>query len=402
MRCASLPSAALALALALAVVSDARAESSGYRPRFEVELLTIDPGDEAVNMFGHSALRVVDHRIGADWVFNWGTLYWAPDIPRRFVAGPMSYFLGMEDFNETLAFYRSENRRMVGQRLELSQEHAALLVSEVIRNAQPDRSEYLYHHFDDNCATRVRDVLDRHSGGALRRAGHGMSGRTYREHLYFGSAPPGAIVMGFDVLANASWDREPNDWRATFLPARLHALASRATLADGRPLVVGEEVHLEREGPPPGRVAMRPGWYAFAVPALLLLLALLLPRPRKVARVCGVTGFIVGGLLLGLAGVAGVAAWLFTAHTDFELNEALLHVWPTDIALVVLGPKALGKGARRAAFTARYLLVHAVVSALALLLLAVGVLHQQLWPVAVPTLTLLVVAALLTRRAAKG
>lgn len=393
------PASLLALLLSSLAASEAAAEGPAEPGRFEVEILTIEPGDDPTNMFGHSALRVVDHVDGTDWVFNWGTLEWAPDITERFVAGPLTYFLSVEPFSESIGYYREENRRVVGQGLDLRRDLAARLVEAVFENAQPERRDYAYHHFRDNCATRVRDVVDEASEGALRRVGHDPSGRSYREHLYFGGAPPLWVVLGFDLTANATWDQEPNDWAATFLPANLRHLAARARLATGRPLVYAEQVYLERRGPDPAPAPLRPGWILFGLPALLLALALLLGHSRA-SRPLGATGLALLGLLAGLGALVGVAAWTLTAHTDFEGNECLLQLWPTDLALVVLGPLATSRKRARPRLRRAlhlYFLAHAATSALALALLAAGVLTQTVWPTAAPTLAALALAALVTR-----
>src|SRR3546814_20779770 len=65
-------------------------------------------------------------------------------------------------------------------------------------NARPENAEYRYDYFIANCATRVRDALDRASGGAIASASKGVaSGRTYRfeaTHL-IGPVLPFALAM---------------------------------------------------------------------------------------------------------------------------------------------------------------------------------------------------------------
>ena len=179
--------------------------------RYEVELLTIEPGDDPTTMFGHSAIRVMDRHADTDLVYNWGTLEWAPDIPQQFISGPMTFFLSVEGIGQALAIYRAENRRVFGQGLDLTQAQATKLAAEVERNAQPDQRDYLYHHFYEPCAAMVRDVVDRHSGGALQRASRPTTDRTSRLLGYKAGALPPAWARLWDLCGHAAWGRVPVD-----------------------------------------------------------------------------------------------------------------------------------------------------------------------------------------------
>lgn len=386
------------LCVLLSPAGPALAQSTSER--YTIELLTIEPGDHVFNMFGHSALRVVDRQERTDQVFNWGTVRFTPDLTQRFVAGPLDYYLSVEPFERALGTYRRENRRVVGQPLRLSQPEAARLVARIVANAKPESCTYRYHHFRENCSTKLRDLIDEISGGALQRSATGPSGRTFREHLYEVGAPPAEIVLAFDLLCNSTWDEPVSRWDALFLPQNLHDEIAQARASDGELLGGRERTYLERQGGPVPRVSVRPGWYIFSLPALLLLLALGLgqlgqPAGRPVAAV----GYVLLGLLSGLTALAALAAWTLTAHADLAASESLIYLWPTDLALVICGPQAMGAKARHARITWLYLLVRAATFAAGLLLLLAGVLGQPLWSVALPTLAALVAGALLARRA---
>ena len=59
-----------------------------------ISLLTVLPGDQAYNMFGHSAFRVRDPARDLDVVFNYGTFdFTDPFFLPRFAYGQLDYFL---------------------------------------------------------------------------------------------------------------------------------------------------------------------------------------------------------------------------------------------------------------------------------------------------------------------
>jgi hypothetical protein len=390
----------LVLVLISAFAAEAAGETSRPSGRFEIELLTVYPGDHTVTMFGHSALRVFDRRDESDWVFNWGTIRVTPDLAWRFVGGGLVYFVSVESFERAMRGYRRENRRVVGQLIDLPPVAAAQMVRAMEQNALPENAEYAYHHFDANCTTKVRDLIDQHTGGALRKVAVGPSARTLRHHLYQVGAPPVETVLGLDVTTNARLDQPITNWEALFLGQNLHTAMAQASRVDGMgPLVRAERVHHERKGPPPARVAVRPGWVVFGGSALLLLIVLgasLRDRPLPTVEFWGL---MVLGLFAGLAGLLSVVLWSYSDLAVFTYNQCMIHLWPTDLALIVVGPIGLARGGRWAAGLWTYLVLHVAVSGVALLLLAIGVLQQQVWPMAVPSLVAFAAAAAVVWRA---
>lgn len=369
--------------------------------RYEIELLTMGPGELLVARFGHNALRVRDRQRRTDRVFNWGTFQFGPDTPRQFAMGRLRYWLSEQGFQETLEIYGYYNRYVKSQRLDLDDEAAAALVARVEQNALPANRYYRYHHFDDNCSTRVRDLLDHATRGALHRVARGPTGRTFRQYAYDGLGPDLAIIGLLDVFTNYRFDRPASRWDELFLPERLHDAVARVLVRHGagsRPLVLLERTYVPRRGPPPDLHApvVRPTWLVFGALALLLASAVALAgRAPRAARWLGTLGLVLHGLLGGLAGLASLLFWALTDHADLAWNANLLALWPTDLLLVVLGPMALGARRRGARMLARYLAVHAAATLGLVLAALVGLVRQDVGPVAVPVLGLLATAAVL-------
>lgn len=378
--------AAAVLGLAVLVAGEVSAEqrSPVEHGRFTIELLTMFPGDDLTTMTGHTALRVIDDETPSDLVYNWGALEWTSDLPVRFIRGPLTYHLAVYTFDETLAIYREENRTVLGQRLDLTQAQARHLVIFVDRNAQPENRDYAYHHFHDNCSTRVRDVIDDVTGGALRRGGERPIGQSYREQGYWRTGLPSWAMMVFDLIANESWDQPTTAWESNFLPLNLHAEVARAQLGD-RPLVLANETYNARQGEEPMSGRLRPTVYVASLPALVLLIALIgLFLSRRWWRRAAKAGLVLLGLVAGLGGSIAVVAWVFTEHPDFDNNQMLFHCNPLDLALIVVGPKALGQRGGLRRWLRGYLLLRFALSVLALVALALGVLGQAVSLFAVP------------------
>src|SRR3546814_19196438 len=73
---------------------------------------------------------------------------------------------------------------------------------------------YRYDYFIANCATRVRDALDRASGGAIARASKGVSsGRTYRFEATRLIGPVFPFALAMDAVMGPAGDA-PIDLRS--------------------------------------------------------------------------------------------------------------------------------------------------------------------------------------------
>src|SRR3546814_3935137 len=102
---------------------------------------------------------------------------------------------------------------------------------------------YRYDYFIANCATRVRDALDRASGGAIARASKGVaSGRTYRFEATRLIGPVLPFALAMDAVMGPAGDAPIDRWQQSFVPMVLMKVVDDARLssADGstRPLVV--------------------------------------------------------------------------------------------------------------------------------------------------------------------
>src|SRR3546814_9714104 len=86
------------------------------------------------------------------------------------------YRIDVQPFYGSLRFYAAERRWVYLQQLDLDAAQRRELIAYLEWNARPENAEYRYDYFIANCATRVRDALDRASGGEIGRA-------TWRERV---------------------------------------------------------------------------------------------------------------------------------------------------------------------------------------------------------------------------
>jgi hypothetical protein len=149
-----------------------------------VYLLTMGPGDQVWEKFGHNAIWIHDELNHTDIAYHWGLFDFADkDFIPRFVQGRMRYSMGAFDMNETIDAYRRANRTVWAQQLNLTPPQRQHLAEFVAWNVLPENRYYHYDYFRDNCSTRVRDALDGALGGIVKRETENIpSGTTYRFH----------------------------------------------------------------------------------------------------------------------------------------------------------------------------------------------------------------------------
>ena len=311
-----------------------------------VWLVTAGPGDAVWERYGHNALRVLDTRTGRDVSYNWGFFdFRQEDFIPRFLQGRMLYMMAPLRTDGMIEQYREADREVVLQELDLTPAERAMLRDAANENALPRNRDYAYQYFLDNCSTRVRDLLDRVLGGALKQAFDARpTGLSYRDHTRRLTQVDPLIYTGTNLLLGTPTDRPISAWEELFLPLALRdRIRSVRVTRDGetRPLVRAEEVAVSsaRSAEP----AEPPAWLGRYL-ALGLLLGVLFGAAGT-PRVRASTGLRRGVLALAagwsfLAGGVGtiLVLLLATDHTFAWWNENLFLFHPLALGLGVLLP----------------------------------------------------------------
>ncbi|WP_132999181.1 DUF4105 domain-containing protein [Luteimonas arsenica] len=297
-----------------------------------IGVATMQPGEIFFERFGHNAIVVDDPAAGPPLSYNFG--FFDPDEPDfhlRFARGEMRYRLAVLPFAQDLAYYESVGRGVSIQWLDLDDGDATALAARLAWNALPENAAYTYDYFTDNCSTRVRDAIDGVLRGRLARGLQGRSqGNTFRSEAVRLARPDPLMALGFDLGLGPASDRPNSLWEDTFVPMRLAQSLREARLADGRPLVVAEEVllpHRLAPEPEPRPVAWWP--WLLAGLALAALAWSLRGRPRAVAAAA-----MPAWLLCVAAGATMLYIWLGTAHRFGWANHNLLLFNPLCLLLL--------------------------------------------------------------------
>ncbi|MGO1069170.1 lipoprotein N-acyltransferase Lnb domain-containing protein [Lysobacter sp. CA199] len=314
--------------------------ASGEPKTPRIGMVTMQPGQEFWSRFGHDALIVLDQDTGRATSYNFGYFDPSePDFVQRFIRNDMRYRLLAVPFDQDMAQYGYEGRGVSVQWLDLTPVQARQLAEALRVNALPENAYYRYQYFDDNCATRVRDAIDRTLGGALRRQTEGRShGNTLRSEAMRLSKPDLWMWASLDILIGPEGDKPVPVWAESYVPSRLAAALREVKNDQGRPLVQAERELLPHRISPEPEAAPLP-WWPWALAGLALGAALAWIGDRS-PRVLAIAALPLWGLL-GLIGALLAYTWFGTGHTYGWENRNLLLFNPLCLLLWFGGFRAL-------------------------------------------------------------
>jgi uncharacterized protein DUF4105 len=380
--------AALVVLLLLAFSSNvARAERYADDPEFLAEMQAVDrklhelvpdkrPAVVLVTMgignliwerHGHIALCVLYDERRKDACYNYGVADFQHPIGMAwgFFRQTNSFWVGKSPPRDMINIYVYFDRTVWAQPLPLNPEQTQKVIEKLENDILEEHKYYAYDHFDDNCTTRARDIIDDVTNHELKSLeNEPTDGKTFRDLArdgFFGMRIPLLIT---DIAMGRSTDRVPSYWERMFLPQYLREAVLKKWNIE--PVVL-----YERKGAPPlddgpsGRV-----WFALVI--------ILLTAPAWATRLWGrferaglafalIPQFILGFVLLALA--------IISTLPYVRWNESCLVLFPGDLAMLFLGEERRRKYARfRVGMLAAVALLHLV-----------GVLKQPLfapilWP----------------------
>ncbi len=298
-----------------------------------IGVATMQPGAIFFERFGHNAIVVADPALGEPLSYNFGFFDMGEaGFTGRFIRGDMRYFLARLRWRDDLQYYLDSGRGVSIQWLDLDDAQAIAMAAALAENAKPENARYRYDYFIDNCATRVRDAIDRAIGGALKPQLTARSqGNTFRSEAVRLASPAPWMWLGFDIGLGPSSDQPMSRWEEAYVPMRLADSLREAKRPDGRPLVLSEETVA------PHRIAAEPpefqrAWWPWLL-AGLALAALWSWTLHKTPR----TGAAIALLAWAAAAVLGsvmLAIWLGTEHRFGWANHNLMLLSPLSWLLL--------------------------------------------------------------------
>ncbi len=200
----------------------------------EIAVITIGPYQgEVWSAFGHSGIRVVDPKLGIDWFYNYGLYdFDQENFFLNFAQGLLKYKVGVTKYEHAVRFYKKQNRYVKEQFLNLTSDEKEQFFNFLQNNVKPENAEYLYNYVYDNCATKIRDVIDElYVGRVTYDLSYKVEGKTIRDLMedYLDYQPWGDL--GIDIGLGTQVDREAKAEEYMFLPEYIYLALDKAEIS---------------------------------------------------------------------------------------------------------------------------------------------------------------------------
>lgn len=304
--------------------------------QYRLSLLTCDPGEEIYSSFGHSGIRVMNLETGEDIVYNYGTFdFGAPNFVLNFAGGRLDYFLSVSTFDRFIGEYNYFKRNVREQELDLNQEQKLALVEFLEINYLPQNRNYRYDFFFDNCATRIRDVMEDILGDQLIWQDQNQESveKTFRQLIDENVFYMPWSDLGIDLALGSRLDRDATPREEQFLPIYMEGAFGRAMIqGDGptRPLVKSNRVILDFPSGEDSLGLFNP-YLIFWLLAISFTVITFIGFKKKRLFI----GFdLVFFGILGIIGIVIAALWIGSEISSTKWNWNILWAFPGHLLLV--------------------------------------------------------------------
>lgn len=310
--------------------------SQPLSPSAKVSLLICAPGDEIYSYFGHAAIRVNDPLYGKDIVFNYGMFsFETPHFIWRFAKGETDYQLGVSRMDSFMMEYHEDQRKVIEYELMLTPAEKESLYESLVENYKPENRIYRYSHFEDNCATRIRDQLEKAVGGKIKYDTSGDERLSFRNLIDRYIQDNSWSGLGIKLALGIPTDHLTTFSQKMFLPDYLgNDMAKAMVVRDGisSPLTRPAVVVFEAPGFPHTLSGTSPAVVILFFFSLVLALTLLESRKKRKFVWLDVTLFIA----FGIAGMILCFTTFISVMPSTKWNLNLIWAWPTHFLLGIL------------------------------------------------------------------
>ncbi len=302
----------------------------------EISVLTIGPGAQLYDKFGHSAFRIKDSQNGFDVVFNYGVYdFDTPNFYTKFAQGKLLYELGVSYYQPFYETYVRQNRWIKEQTLNLTFSEKQQLSDFLWNNSLPENKKYKYDFFYDNCATKIRDVLKEVLGEKLTyHDDHITEEYTFRELIAknLNANSWGSLVI--DVALGAVIDRKAKPIEYQFLPDYIYEGAENATVSrnNTEEKLVKKDVFLfENTKTEAARSFFLSPLFVFGVLGLLIIFITFKNYKNNTRN--RLLDFLIF-LVTGSIGFLLLFLWFATDHTATANNNNLFWAFPISLFFI--------------------------------------------------------------------
>ena len=297
---------------------------------YQISILTVGPGIDLVDSFGHTGIRIIDKKNNLDLVFNFGIYdYNAPNFYSNFFKGRPIFSLGINRFNDFFDSYVKQNRKVYEQIIKTTKERKKIIVESLIKNSQEENKYYIYEYFEDNCSTRVADILI----NDIEEIKVDLNKKTkfsYRELIYSKIGKNSIGSLGIDLCLGSRIDNKITTRQTFFLPEKLKEFLD--LIEDNNPNLVetkllyspNDTISYKQQN------ILKPLWVSLFISIMIIWLTFKDFKRKKQTKILDfliLTTLTIIGILIGYL-------WIFSNHSNGAMNLNILWANPLNFLLI--------------------------------------------------------------------
>jgi len=313
-----------------------------------LKIAVMGPGNQLYFWWGHIALIVEDSSDDTSYFFDYGLFSFDNDnFFYNFAFGRLLYSCGVSRSKANFNTYKKSNRDITVYTLDLPPETKIKIRDFAMHNVLPENRDYYYHHFRDNCSTRIRDIIDLATDGQLKKEFENMDGGfTLRNHVRRHTWFSPVIDWFLNFLMGQNIDTQITIWDDMFLPSEVGKRIENFWYTDAngkrRKLVSSVEIINRAKDRPAVLEKPRKQWprelaLSLVLSAIFSFFFFLQAKNKKVGRVLAGISMSLSGLFFGAVGLLLYFMALFTNHDYTYHNMNMVFCTPLLLAAVPFG-----------------------------------------------------------------
>ena len=319
------------------LISTVKAQKITLSESAAISVLTMGPGTNLNDSFGHSAFRISDTNQNIDVVYNYGVYNFdTPNFYLKFVKGQLMYQLDRTDFSLFYQHYSDQDRWIKEQVLNLTLKEKQELFDFLQKNYLPENRKYIYDFFFENCATRIRDVL----AGVLKNKlvfdkNFVSKTHTFRQLIQKNVHWNSWGSFGMDLAIGAVVDRNASSWEHQFLPEYIFKALEKGQIKRGleaTDLVKKTSILNKKTAKEKSETLLMSPFFIISLLAFIILGVTFKDyqnNSRSRWMDCGLYA------LTGIIGVFLLLLWFATDHFATQNNYNLLWAVPLSLFFVI-------------------------------------------------------------------
>jgi hypothetical protein len=358
----------------------------------DFSLATFGRGDKIYLWFGHTALAITDKKSNRSVLYDYGIFSFDDNFYQTFAIGDLNYQVWATSTEMRYELTKEEKRDITVLPLNIPDETKLTILELLNFNVSEGNNTYLYHHYEENCSTRIRDIIDKAVDGQLKQWVTTIDfDETLRQLVIRHSYNSPFIDWLLNFLQSGTIDKPITLWDAMFLPSILEEALNNFTYINnkGESISLAPKVEVEYRAPENIRSktlekykSTTPRTFIVAI-LVAFLISFLSSSSFKIIKKIGFTlntlwsfvAFILSLLLLFMV--------LFSYHDVTYYNENIIFVNPFLGYLALMSLLALfgNKKAERGFKKGNSFLLVLTISFIVVKTLLPNYFYQQNWQI---------------------